>query len=66
MIGFREGEDQYMTAALREATVKASGSRRHAYSAPHLVHYGPLRSLTTAGTRGDAEPQPGVNQNRRL
>jgi hypothetical protein len=55
-----------MTAAIKKATVKASGSRRHAYSAPHLVHYGPLRSLTTAGTRGDAEPNPGTGSpNRR-
>jgi hypothetical protein len=52
-----------MTAALREATVKASGSRRHAYSAPHLVHYGPLRSLTTAGTAGN--PEQGASKNQR-
>jgi hypothetical protein len=44
-----------MTAAIKKATVKASGSRRHAYSAPHLVHYGPLRSVTTAGSAGAAE-----------
>jgi hypothetical protein len=44
-----------MSAELRETTVKASGSRRHAYSAPHLVHYGPLRSLTTSGTKGNPE-----------
>jgi hypothetical protein len=54
-----------MTAALREATVKASGSRRHAYSAPHLVHYGPLRSLTTAGTGTQTEPTGSGNPNRR-
>jgi hypothetical protein len=44
-----------MTAALKEATVKASGSRGQVYSAPRLVHYGPLRSLTTAGSAGPAE-----------
>jgi hypothetical protein len=49
-----------MTAAIKKATVEASGSRRHPYSAPHLVQYGPLRSLTTAGTRGNPEPNPGM------
>ncbi len=44
-----------MTAALREAAAKASGSRRHVYSTPRLVRYGPLRSLTTAGTRNPPE-----------
>jgi hypothetical protein len=54
-----------MTAAIKKATVKASGSRRHAYSAPHLVHCGPLRSLTTAGTGGVPEAQTPNNPNRR-
>jgi hypothetical protein len=54
-----------MTAAIKKATVEASGSRRHPYSAPHLVHYGPLRSLTTAGTWGDPEAQTPNNPNRR-
>jgi hypothetical protein len=47
-----------MTAAIKKATVEASGSPRHAYSAPHLVHYGPLRSLTTSGTQGGQENMP--------
>jgi hypothetical protein len=53
-----------MTAAIKKATVEASGSRRHAYSAPHLVHYGPLRSLTTAGTRNEPEGQSNSPQKR--
>jgi hypothetical protein len=44
-----------MTAESKEATVGVSASLRHAYLTPHLVHYGPLRTLTTAGTFGPAE-----------
>jgi hypothetical protein len=54
-----------MTARLTEATVKASGSRRHAYSAPRLVRYGPLRSLTTAGTQPGKENNVGNDDNKK-
>lgn len=54
-----------MSAELRETTVKASGSRRHAYSAPRLVRYGPLRSLTTAGTQPGKENSVGQDDNKK-
>ena len=54
-----------MTARLREATIKASGSPRHAYSAPRLVRYGPLRSLTTAGTQPGNENAHGNDDNKK-
>jgi hypothetical protein len=54
-----------MTAAIKKATVEASGSRRHAYSAPRLVRYGPLRSLTTAGTQPGKENNVGQDDNKK-
>jgi len=53
-----------VTAGLGEATVKASGSGRLAYPPPRLVRYGPLRSLTTAGTQKNVESVPGVETNK--
>jgi hypothetical protein len=54
-----------MTAAIKKAPVEASELRRDGYSTPHLVHYGPLRSLTTAGTGTQTEPTGSGNPNRR-
>jgi hypothetical protein len=54
-----------MSVGLREATIKASGSRRHAYSAPRLVRYGPLRSLTTAGSQPGKENNVGQDDNKK-
>jgi hypothetical protein len=53
-----------MTAAIKKAPVEASELRRDGYST-HLVHYGPLRSLTTAGTGTQTEPTGSGNPNRR-
>jgi hypothetical protein len=50
---------------LREATVKSVRSRPHAYSAPRLVRYGPLRSLTTAGTQPGKENNVGNDDNKK-
>jgi hypothetical protein len=54
-----------MSARLREATVKASGSPGRAYSPPSIVPYGRLRSLTTAGTEPGNENQPGQDNNKK-
>jgi hypothetical protein len=54
-----------MTARLTEATVKASGSRRHAYSTPRLVRYGPLRSVTTSGSSPGNENGMGNDDNKK-
>jgi hypothetical protein len=54
-----------MSVGLRKATVKASGSCCHAYSKTRLVRYGPLRSLTTAGTQPGKENNVGNDDNKK-